>query len=127
MKTIKNLFKQDKEKFVIPRSVQDTIPVKTIYKDGIFEVSKGKYSICYRFTDINYAVASRPDKEAEVLKILSIDNKEYVIYSVDNGDDTSDIFTSEIIKDEEGYDKLIDIEDEKTKQNLLEIINIIFS
>ena len=67
------------------------------------------------------------DKEAEVLKILSIDNKEYVIYSVDNGDDTSDIFTSEIIKDEEGYDKLIYIEDEKTKQNILEIINIIFS
>ena len=53
------------------------------------------------------------DKVAEVLKVLSIDGKEYVIYSVDNGDDSSDIFTSEIIKDEEGYDKLIDIEDEK--------------
>ncbi len=67
------------------------------------------------------------DKVAEVLKVLSIDGKEYVIYSVDNGDDSSDIFTSEIIKDEEGYDKLIDIEDEKAKQNLLEIINVIFS
>ena len=67
------------------------------------------------------------DKVAEVLKILSIDDREYVIYSVDNGDETSDIFTSEIVKDEEGYDKLIDIEDEKVKQNLLEIINVIFS
>ena len=64
------------------------------------------------------------DKVAEV---LSIDDREYVIYSVDNGDETSDIFTSEIVKDEEGYDKLIDIEDEKVKQNLLEIINVIFS
>ncbi len=67
------------------------------------------------------------EKEAEVLKIVSIDNREYVIYSVDRGDETSDIFTSEIIKDEEGYDKLIDIEDKKVKQNLLEIINVIFS
>lgn len=67
------------------------------------------------------------DKVAEVLKILNIDNREYVIYSADNGDDSSDIFTSEIIKDEEGYDKLIDIEDNKVKQNLLEIINVMFS
>ena len=67
------------------------------------------------------------EKEAKVLKIINIDNKEYVIYSVDMGDDTSDIFTSEIIKDAEGYDKLIDIEDEKAKQNILEIINIMFS
>ena len=37
------------------------------------------------------------------------------------------LIESEIIKDEEGYDKLIDIEDENTKQNLLEIINVIFS
>ena len=67
------------------------------------------------------------EKEAELLQIVSIDNREYVIYSVDRGDETSDIFTSEIIKDEEGYDKLIDIEDKKVKQNLLEIINVIFS
>ena len=67
MKTIRNLFKQDKEKFVTPKSVQDCIPIKTIYKDGIFEVSKNKYSKCFRFTDINYAVASRADKEAMFL------------------------------------------------------------
>ena len=42
MKTIRNLFKQDKEKFVPPKGVQDCIPIKTIYKDGIFETSKNK-------------------------------------------------------------------------------------
>ena len=67
MKTVRNLFKQDKEKFVTPKGVQDCIPIRTIYKDGIFEVSKNKYSKCFRFTDINYAVASRPDKEAMFL------------------------------------------------------------
>lgn len=67
MKTIRNLFKQDKEKFVPPKGVQDCIPIKTIYKDGIFETSKNKFSKCFRFTDINYAVASRSDKEAMFL------------------------------------------------------------
>ena len=63
MKTLNKIFKQDKEKFVIPRSVQDAIPVKAIWEDGIFLVSKNKYSKCYKFSDINYAVASREDKE----------------------------------------------------------------
>src|SRR5574344_110263 len=67
MKTIRNLFKQDKEKFAPPKGVQDCIPIKTIYKDGIFETSKNKFSTCFRFTDINYAVASQPDKEAMFL------------------------------------------------------------
>ena len=67
------------------------------------------------------------DKEANVVKIISIDDREYVIYTVDNGDDTSDIFSSEIIKDEDGYDELIDIVDPVVKQNISEIINIIFS
>lgn len=67
MKTLSNLFKKDKEKFVVPRSVQDLIPVKTIWEDGIFLVGKNKYSKCYRFSDINYAVASREDKEAMFL------------------------------------------------------------
>ena len=67
------------------------------------------------------------EKEASVIKIISIDNVEYVIYTVDNGDDTSDIFSSKIVKDEDGYDKLVDIEDQSVRQNISEIINIIFS
>ena len=74
MRTIRNLFKQDKEKFIRPNGVQDCIPIKSIYKDGIFEVSKNKYSKCFRFTDINYAVASRPDKESMFLKYSELLN-----------------------------------------------------
>ena len=65
IKTLTNLFKQDKEKFVVPKGVQDVIPVAAIFDDGIFKVGKDKYSKTYRFTDINYAVASREDKEAK--------------------------------------------------------------
>ena len=68
MKTLKMLFKQDKEVFVVPKGVQDIIPVNRIWQDGIFQVGKNKFSKCFRFTDINYAVASRADKEAMFLE-----------------------------------------------------------
>ena len=74
MRTIKNLFKEDKEKFIPPKNVQDTIPIQTIYKDGIFQVGKNKFSKCLRFTDINYAVASKSDKEAMFLGYSEILN-----------------------------------------------------
>lgn len=74
MKTLNKIFKQDKEKFVIPQSVQDAIPVKAIWEDGIFLVSKNKYSKCYKFSDINYAVASREDKEAMFLEYSELLN-----------------------------------------------------
>ena len=53
---MKTLRKKEKEKidFKIPRSVQDTIPVNRIYKDGIFLIGKDKYSKIFKFTDINY-------------------------------------------------------------------------
>ena len=44
IKTLTNLLKQDKEKFVVPKGVQDCIPITAIYDDGIFRVGKDKYS-----------------------------------------------------------------------------------
>lgn len=44
LKTLKTLFKQDKEKFVVPKSVQAVIPIKTIWEDGIFLVGSNKYA-----------------------------------------------------------------------------------
>ena len=74
MKTLKMLFKQDKEEFVVPKGVQDVIPVNRIWEDGIFLVGKNKYSKCYRFSDINYAVASRNDKEGMFLEYSELLN-----------------------------------------------------
>ena len=70
-----NLLKQDKEKFVVPKGVQDCIPITAIYDDGIFRVGKDKYSKSFKFTDINYAVASREDKEA-----MFLEYSEYVLH-----------------------------------------------
>lgn len=74
IKTLSNLTKQDKEKFKVPKKVQQVIPVDTIYNDGIFQVGKNKFSLTYKFTDINYAVASCEDKEAMFLEYSELLN-----------------------------------------------------
>ena len=74
MKTIRSLFKKDKAEFYIPKSIQDTIPITRIWKDGIFLMGKNKYSKTYKFTDINYAVASRNDKETMFLNYSELLN-----------------------------------------------------
>ena len=60
IKTLKNLLKQDKERYTVPRKV------RRIWKDGIF-MTGGKFAKTYKFTDINYLVASREDKESMFL------------------------------------------------------------
>ena len=79
MKTLAQIFKRDKEKFKVPRSAQDIIPIKALWLDGIFLIGKNKYSKCYKFIDINYAVASNEDKEA-----MFIDYSE-LLNSLDTG------------------------------------------
>jgi len=74
LKILKKIFKQDREKFKIPKSVQDVIPAKVLWEDGIFLVGKNKYSKCFKFTDINYAVASKDDKEAMFLEYSELLN-----------------------------------------------------
>ena len=66
MKTIKTMLKQDKERYTVPRKVQDVIPIRRIWSDGIFMVGN-KFAKTYQFTDINYLVASREDKESMFL------------------------------------------------------------
>ena len=80
IKTLTNLFKQDKEQFIVPKSVQDCMPAYGISVDGILRLTKFKkngmykYSKTFKFTDINYAVASREDKEAMFLEYSELLN-----------------------------------------------------
>lgn len=66
IKTLQNLLKQDKERYAVPKKVQDVIPISCIWNDGIFKVGN-KFSKTYKFSDINYMVASREDKESMFL------------------------------------------------------------
>ena len=66
IKTLQNTLKQDRERYTLPRSVQDTIPIRRIWADGIFQFGS-KYSKTLRISDINYAIASKEDKMAMFL------------------------------------------------------------
>ena len=66
IKTLQTTLKQDKESFRIPSSVQDTIPIRRLWPDGVFQFGS-KYSKTLRFSDINYAIASKEDKTAMFL------------------------------------------------------------
>lgn len=74
IKTLKNSNHQEKDKFKIPKSAQQAVPIQIIYPDGIFCIGKNKYSKTFRFTDINYAVAGREDKEAMFLEYSELLN-----------------------------------------------------
>ena len=66
MKSLKNMLRQDKEAYKVPKSVHDYIPITGIYADGIFKVGN-RFTKSFRFDDINYLVASREDKETMFL------------------------------------------------------------
>ncbi len=66
IKSYERLKKQEKEKMKIPRSAQDIIHVDVIYKDGIFRIGN-KFTKTYRFSDINFAIASKEEKEGMFL------------------------------------------------------------
>ena len=66
IKTLQNTLKQDKEHLSVPKSVQDTIPIRRLWPDGLFQFG-GKFSKTIRFSDINYAIASKEDKTSMFL------------------------------------------------------------
>lgn len=61
IKTLHQAIKMDRERFKVPRSVQQAIPIQRIRPDGIFQHGT-KFSKSFRFSDINYAIASKEDK-----------------------------------------------------------------
>lgn len=66
-KIIRRLKRRESDTYFLPQKVQDIIPIKTVWEDGIFEVGQ-KFSQTTRFTDVNYLVASEEDKESMMLR-----------------------------------------------------------
>ena len=62
LKSYAKIRKQNKEKIHVPKTAQQTIPIDTVYEDGIFRMGT-RYSKTYRFIDINYSIASEESKE----------------------------------------------------------------
>ena len=62
IKTLAAANRSERERFHIPRTVQQSIPVQRIFRDGVWQ-SNGKFTQTWRFSDINYSLASREDQE----------------------------------------------------------------
>ena len=73
IKTLNQILKSEKEPFKVPSSVQETIPIKRIWKDGTFQIGN-KFSRMFRFTDVNYSVAARDDQLAMFLQYCELLN-----------------------------------------------------
>lgn len=58
----KLLKKASEPLYKTPKSIQETIEIMAVAENGIFEVSKNKYSKCYRFQDINYTTATEDEQ-----------------------------------------------------------------
>ena len=73
IKTLSKARKQERVKFRIPRNVQDCIPIRRIWADGIFQVGH-QFSKSWSFTDINYSIAGKEDKTAMFLDYCDLLN-----------------------------------------------------
>ncbi len=73
MKAIKQVLRQDKEPYRIPRCVRDVIPIKRVWSDGIFLVGT-RYAKTFKFSDINYMVASEAAQRKMFLTYAALVN-----------------------------------------------------
>lgn len=81
--------------FNTPKTVQDVLQIKAVYADGIFMTGKELFSKMFRFTDVNYAVSSKEDKEADFFKYSEILN------SLENGVSSQITIINRKIKNDE--------------------------
>ena len=63
----KELKKASVPLYKAPKSIQETIEIEKVAVNGIFEVSKNRYSKCYRFHDINYTTTNE-DEQIEIFE-----------------------------------------------------------
>lgn len=105
MKSLRNMIKQDKEKYTVPKSVHDYIPITAIWEDGIFRIGN-KFAKTFRFSDINYLVAGREDKETMFLAyselLNSLDSSASTKLTINNRRINKSNFEKEILIPDQG-------------------------
>lgn len=66
--------KKNHKKRIVARTVQKTLPYKSVCDEYIFKVDENKYSKTYRFEDINYSIAKQEEQEGIFLGYCSVLN-----------------------------------------------------
>ena len=73
IKTLLAANKAERDRFSIPHSVQRSIPIRRVYRDGVWLVGR-KLSRTWRFADINYKAASDEDRRSIFLSYCGVLN-----------------------------------------------------
>ena len=66
--------KRTKNKRVVPKTTQKTLPYKRVCDKYLFKVDENKFSKTYRFEDVNYTIAKQEEQEAIFLAYCSVIN-----------------------------------------------------
>ena len=131
LKSYAKIRKQNKEKIHVPRTAQQTIPIDTVYEDGIFRMGT-RYSKTYRFVDINYSIASEESKE-NIIKnykdiLNSFDSTVTVKITINNHKIDLAQFKDDVLlklKNDERYDQFIREYNQMLLENMARCENII--
>lgn len=67
------------------------------------------------------------EHDAEVITAFTYKDKDYLVYSVDGDEENSNILVSRLVKDNEGYDIIEDIEDDSERQEIQTAVKEILS
>lgn len=67
------------------------------------------------------------EHNAEVITAFTYKDKDYLVYSVDSDEENSNILVSRLVKDNEGYDVIEDIENDSERLEVQNAIKEILS
>lgn len=62
------------------------------------------------------------EQEARILNVVEINNQEYLVYAVSKNEEEESIFTDKLIRDQNGEENIVSIEDEEEKKMVFETI-----
>lgn len=86
-----------KNKYKVPRSIQQYIPYSAFYDDGIFQGTDGKYTAVFSFSDVDFRNLSDDDKQIildkyeDVINSMS-DNSSYSISVINRTETANEVF-----------------------------------
>ena len=61
-------------------------------------------------------------QNAELLNVVTINEKDYAVYYIDNGNENFDIMASEITPNDDGSYKLSDVNDDNVRRKIINFI-----
>lgn len=62
-------------------------------------------------------------QNAELLNVVTINEKDYAVYYIDNGNENFDIMASEITSNDDDSYKLSDVNDDNVRRKIINFIN----